>query len=177
VAAILLGDPPSDGTPAAGTLDQQTTAPQDPGTSVPALPTVDGGTPTSSIPAPTDPNATTTAAPSGTGTDPLGLGVSMTPPACDGTWIVILGSATDPATYLDDVTALLSRDANAKYALTQGACASLRQATPEGNQIYAVYLGPYPDQAAACAVSATTGSGAYVKRMDDTTPPDQTWAC
>ena len=68
-------------------------------------------------------------------------------------------------------------DPGAKYVLTQGACLSLRQSMPDGSQIYAVYLGPYPDQAAACTVSIEFGGGAYVKRMDNTTPPEQTWQC
>ena len=128
---------------------------------------------------PTDTALPTTGAPtsSGTADDPLGIGVPMTPPACDGTWIVIVASAVDPATYGADVTAGLATDPSARYVLTQGQCASLRQSTADGGRIYAVYLGPYPDQASACATSTGIGNGAYVKRMDDTTPPDQTWEC
>ena len=58
-----------------------------------------------------------------------------------------------------------------------GQCASLRQQTADGNQIYAVYLGPYPDQASACSASTSIGNGAYGKQMDATIPPEQTWEC
>ena len=61
--------------------------------------------------------------------------------------------------------------------LTPGQCTSLRQSTAEGSQIYAVYLGPYPDQASACSTSTGIGNGAYVKQMDPTIPPEQTWEC
>ena len=53
----------------------------------------------------------------------------------------------------------------------------MRQQTPEGAQIYAVYVGPYPDQAAACAARSAIGGNAYVKRMDNATPPEQLWTC
>ena len=54
---------------------------------------------------------------------------------------MILRLAMDLVTYPDDVSALLSTDPSAKYVLTAGQCASLRQQTDTGNQIYAVYLG------------------------------------
>jgi serine/threonine-protein kinase len=178
VVAIFFGDELR-GTPAADSED--TTTGDQVTSTAPTLPSLDDSTstPTDTAVPPTDTAAPTTATPTATaaGGDPLGLGVPMSAPACDGTWVVIVGSATDPASYADGVSALLSANTQAKYVLTQGACASLRQQSPEGNQIYAVYLGPYPDQASACTVSTSTGNGAYVKRMDDTTPPEQTWEC
>jgi serine/threonine-protein kinase len=54
---------------------------------------------------------------------------------------------------------------------------SMRQRTPEGSQIYAVYLGPFPDQATACSVRAGIGGGADAKRMDNATPAEQLWQC
>jgi hypothetical protein len=177
VVAIVLTNPEVDGTTASDSQPEQTAGVEDPAdTPAPAVSTPGGTEEPTSAPATTDPVGTPTATPSG-GNDPLGLGVAMTSPACDGTWVVILGSATDPATHADDVTALLSSNPEAKYVLTEGACSSLRQRTADGNQIYAVYLGPYPDQAAACTVSTGIGGGVYVKRMDDTTPSDQTWEC
>jgi serine/threonine-protein kinase len=53
----------------------------------------------------------------------------------------------------------------------------MRQQLPDGSLIYAAYIGPYPDQAAACAVRAAVGGSAYVKRMDDVTSAEQLWEC
>ena len=167
LVAIVWNRPEVDGTTSSDAAQQETATPT---VSTPA---------TSEVPTPPVTSVPPSTAPPtvGAGGDPLGLGVPMAPPACDGSWVVILGSATDPASYAADVSALLSTTAEAKYVLTQGTCASLRQQTPEGQQIYAVYLGPYPDQASACAVKLAAGVQAYVKQMDQTTPPDQTWSC
>ena len=181
VAAILFGDGLTGDPSAAG--DQQKTKATPTLSTEPALPTLtesvpaptDTGLPTDTGIPPTDPSAPQTA--TDASSDPLGLGVPMTPPACDGTWIIILGSAIDPATYTDDVTALLGIDPEAKYVLTEGQCASLRQATDQGNQIYAVWIGAYPDQQSACDIRNGIGGGVYVKKMDDTTPPTQTYTC
>ena len=176
--AIVLTNPEVDGTTASDSQQEETTTVQDPtDTPGPATSTPGGTENPTSAPATTGSEASATATEPGAGDDPLGLGVAMTSPACDGTWIVILGSATNPASYASGVTALLSGNPEAKYVLTQGACSSLRQQTADGDQIYAVYLGPYPDQASACAVSTEIGGGVYVKRMDDRTPPEQTWEC
>ncbi len=107
----------------------------------------------------------------------LGLGVPMSSPTCDGTWIVFLGAATDAARYSADVRALLDSHPGSMYTLTRGGCSSMRQQLPDGSLIYAVYTGPYPDQAAACAARAQVGGGAYVKRMDNVTPAEQLWEC
>jgi hypothetical protein len=180
VVAILFGDGLAGDPSAAG--DQQKTKATPTQSTDPALPTLGETTapPTDTgLPPDTGVPTDTTAPPTATeaSSDPLGLGVPMTPPACDGTWIIILNSAIDPATYAEDVTAALGIDPEAKYVLTEGQCASLRQATDDGNQIYAVWIGPYPDQQAACDVRNGIGGGAYVKRMDATTPPTQTYTC
>jgi serine/threonine-protein kinase len=173
LVAIVWNRPEVDGTTSSDAEQQETATPtvSTPGAS--EFPT----TPATSVPPLTSVPPETAPPTSSAGGDPLGLGVPMAPPACDGSWVVILGSATDPASYAADLSALLSANPGAKYVLTQGACPSLRQQTAEGQQIYAVYVGPYPDQAAACAVKLATGVQAYVKRMDGTTPPDQTWSC
>jgi hypothetical protein len=107
----------------------------------------------------------------------LGLGVPISSPACDGSWVVFLGAATDPATYVADVNAMLSSQPGTAYTLTRGGCSSMRQQLDDGSLIYAVYTGPYPDQAAACSARGVIGGVAYVKRMDDATPPDKLWQC
>ena len=179
VVAIVFGDDLR-GTSAADSQGKTTDKDTTTASADPALPSAGGSTQTpTDTTAPTTDTAAPTTGPtsSAAGGDPLGIGVPMTSPACDGTWVVIVGSATNPDSYAADVPALLGADPQARYVLTEGACASLRQRTTDGNQIYAVYLGPYPDQSSACAVSTEAGGGAYVKRMDDTTPPDQTWEC
>ena len=107
----------------------------------------------------------------------LGLGVPISPPACDGSWVVFVGNSTDPALYRTEVPAFLSSRPGSKYLLTEGGCSSMRQRMPDGNQIYAVYIGPYPTQADACAARAQAGGDAYVKRMDNSTPAAQLWQC
>ncbi len=106
----------------------------------------------------------------------LGLATTISSPECDSSWVVFLGSAVDPDTYPEDVAVLLADHPGAEYLLTEDSCASLRQEL-DGNRIYSVYEGPYPDQATACAARARVGGDAYVKRLDDTTPPEQLWTC
>jgi serine/threonine-protein kinase len=91
--------------------------------------------------------------------------------------VVFLGSATHPAAYRADVAGLMAGHPDARYLLTDGLCSSLRQRMPDGSVIYAVYLGPFPDQASACAVRRGIGGESYVKVLDDTTPPDRIWTC
>jgi serine/threonine-protein kinase len=136
-------------------------------------------------PLPTDPGTGDGDGSTGTEPDPgtigadgdLGLAVPMAQPACDGSFAVILASVTDPAQYASGVEAWLAQYPGSSYMLTEGSCSSLRQATPEGNQIYAVFAGPFPDQGQACSVRAKYGDGAYVKVLDDVTPPEQIASC
>ena len=134
------------------------------------LPTFGKDSGTSAEPTPDEPEPTTT-------DGDLELAVPMTAPACDGSWAVFVGAATDSARYATDVQVLLDSYPQAQYTLTQGGCSSMRQQLPDGTLIYAVWAGPYPDQASACAARTQFGEGAYVKRMDDATPPDQLWPC
>ena len=142
---------------------------------VPELPTLgeDDGTGDDATGADPTPPGTEPTTPAGD----LGLDVLMTPPTCDGSWTVFVGAATDAARYAADVQTLLDAHPAARYTLTQGGCSSMRQQLPDGTLIYAVWAGPYPDQASACAARTQFGEGAYVKRMDNSTPPDQLWQC
>jgi serine/threonine-protein kinase len=149
------------------TVDQQTDT-----ESSPALPLPGGfgggaGAGTAGVPGPA------TQAPNGD----LGLAVPISSPACDGTFVVFLGAATDPAGYVSAINHLLNSQPDTHYTLTQGGCSSMRQQLPDGSLIYAVYVGPFPDQAAACSARGEIGGDAYIKRMDDVTPPDQPWPC
>ena len=175
VGVAFFGDDLWNGTEASGSDRPAPSAaqeedPADTGTdteTLPDLPTLEPD-PGAEPPVETDP---------GVVNGDLGLGVPMTSPACDGTWVVFLGAATDPAAYESDVQTLLDANPGAQYTLTQGSCSSMRQSLPDGTLIYTVWTGPYADQAQACAARAGYGDGAYVKRMDDSTPPEQLWEC
>ncbi|MGW5723761.1 protein kinase domain-containing protein [Amycolatopsis sp. NPDC003865] len=104
----------------------------------------------------------------------LGLATAVTTPACDGSFVVILGSAITPARYRADVQRFLDAHPGAGYlhAPSTG-CGSLRQQV-NGADVYAVYSGPFGTKDAACAHRS---GGAYVKRLDNTTPPTQVVNC
>jgi hypothetical protein len=143
--------------------------------------TTTGGTTNSDgtvLPPPLPGGATDPGTTDGTTNGDLGLAVPITQPACDGSWVVFLGSSTDPTQYQAAIGGLLTRYPGSSYLLTSGSCTSLRQADTDGNPIYAVYTGPYPSQDEACAARAQSGDPhAYVKVLDNTTPPDQIWTC
>lgn len=107
----------------------------------------------------------------------LGLATPISSPACNGRWVVFVGSGLEPDTYPADVAQLLSQFPGADYLLTDGECSSLRQRLPDDRLIYAVYYGFYPTQAAACERRDQIGGDSYVKRLDDVTPADQLWEC
>src|SRR4051794_32468884 len=125
--------------------------------------------------APTESAPGTTGAPQ-SGED-LGLSTPISHPACDGQWIVLVGAATTPGRYPEGISGLLESYPGSQYLVTEGSCSSLRQRTADGNLIYAVFLGPFPGEADACAMRAQVGGGAYVKVLDDTTPPEQAGSC
>ncbi len=109
-----------------------------------------------------------TGAPGGTVTGDLGLSVQMTRPACDGTAIVVLFSAVNPAAYAAEVQDALDANPGAAYLRTDQACPSLTQATEAGDPIYAVYRIGGTTQSAVCAAVAAAGDGAYGKWLDNT---------
>ncbi len=104
----------------------------------------------------------------------LGLATAMTTPACDGSYVVVLGSAITPARYRADVQQFLAAHPGARYLHTPTTgCGSLRQQV-NGADVYAVFDGPFPSKASACA---RRGGSAYVKRLDNTSPPAQVVSC
>ncbi|MCZ2826076.1 MULTISPECIES: hypothetical protein [unclassified Modestobacter] len=174
IVAVMLGGSLSQMTPTADVENEQGSRAAD-GVgghegSTPGLPSPDGGI-DGVAPVPGEVSALETA------NGDLGLEVPISSPACDGTWIVFLGAAIDAATYESDISRLLAGQPDAKYLLTEGGCSSMRQRLPDGSLIYSAYIGPYPDQAAACAARAAVGGGAYVKRMDNVTSAEQLWEC
>ena len=62
----------------------------------------------------------------------------MSYPNCNGQGIVVLGNVTTPGMYAAGVQRLLDAHHGAYYLRTDQTCPSLRQATAEGNPIYAV---------------------------------------
>ncbi|TDV40942.1 serine/threonine-protein kinase [Actinophytocola oryzae] len=107
----------------------------------------------------------------------LALSVPLTTPACDGGYIVIVGSAVDPSRYGQDVQAFLDANPGSSYlhAPTTG-CQSLR-ARRDGVDIYSVYFGPFTDRAQACARRGAMGEDAYLRRLDDTSAPGEGVSC
>ncbi len=155
----------------------------------PSSPVASGSTPPSTPPSTTSPAAPPVTAPPVTTTQlsvrtsvagsvagraDLGLATAMSTPACDGSFVVILGSAITPARYRADVQRFLDAHPGSAYlhAPSTG-CGSLRQQV-NGADVYAVYSGPFGTKDAACAHRS---GGAYVKRLDNTTSPAQVVNC
>ncbi|MDT7805158.1 MAG: hypothetical protein QOI78_8591 [Actinomycetota bacterium] len=104
----------------------------------------------------------------------LGLATPLSTPACDGSYVVVLGSAITPARYRADVQQFLAAHPGAHYLHTPSTgCGSLRQQV-NGADVYAVYEGPFAGKENACA--RRTGA-AYVKRLDNTTSPATVVSC
>jgi serine/threonine-protein kinase len=98
----------------------------------------------------------------------------MSTPACDGSYVVVLGSAITPTRYRADVQQFLDAHPGARYLHTPTTgCGSLRQQV-NGADVYAVYDGPFAAKESACA--RRSGSE-YVKRLDNTTSPAQVVSC
>jgi serine/threonine-protein kinase len=98
----------------------------------------------------------------------LGIpGVAMTRPACDGSYVLMVGSAISPAFYQRDVTTALDTYPGASYLRTDQTCSSLRPDL-DGNAIYSTYFGPYGSVAEACAERWRGPADAYVKVLSTT---------
>ncbi|MET0233561.1 MAG: serine/threonine-protein kinase [Kibdelosporangium sp.] len=107
----------------------------------------------------------------------LGVSAPISSPACDGAYIVVVGSAISKTNYVADVERFFKESPGAKYlhALSTG-CSSLRSHV-NGVEIYAAYYGPYRDAQAACGKKAAVGRDSFVRRLDNSTPPDQVVSC
>lgn len=101
----------------------------------------------------------------------LDVSIPMSHPPCDGTGIVVLGSAVTPGRYDADVQRMLSTFPRSAYLRTDQSCPSLRQATDASDPIYAVYCVAGRTQAQVCAAVRAAGGGAYGKWLDTTTDP------
>jgi serine/threonine protein kinase len=107
----------------------------------------------------------------------LSLSVPLSTPACDGSYIVIVGSAVNPKQYGESVQKFLDENSGAKYlhAPSTG-CRSLRQQF-EGADIYSVYYGPFVNKARACDKRDSVGKDSFVRRLDDTSSPERAVSC
>jgi len=101
----------------------------------------------------------------------LGLPMPMSHPNCNGGGIVVLGNVTTPGMYGAGVQGLLKTHPGASYLRTDQACPSLRQASDEGNPIYAVFKFAGTTQREVCTAVRAAGGGAYGKWLDYSTDP------
>ena len=164
-----LAQPPS--APPTASPPQPSSEPQIPGPAAPSSPVSPLPTTSSPIPITTPPTTTPPSRTPGMPPRPpgdLGLPTPMSSPACNGQAIVVLGSVTTPGQYAEGVQRLLNAHPGASYLRTDQSCPSLRQATEEGNPIYAVYR---PGGTTLCAEVRAAGDGAYGKLLDYTTDP------
>ncbi|GGC53130.1 hypothetical protein IEU95_10220 [Hoyosella rhizosphaerae] len=117
------------------------------------------------------------AAPSATSdSGDLGLTTPMTRPACDGSGIAVVYSATTPGRYANEVQNALNQHSGARYLRTDQACPSLRQSF-NGNPIYAVYFPAGNTHAQICSTVRRLGGNAYGRWLDTTSDPAELIAC
>jgi hypothetical protein len=126
-----------------------------PTSTVPATPAASTPPPTPQSPAPVD---------------DLGLGVPEVAPECDGSYIVIVGSAVTPERYSTDVAALLAAHPGSHYVRTARSCGSFQDVTASGDPIYAVYLGPYSRLGDACSARSIVGFDSMVREVSSAAP-------
>lgn len=107
----------------------------------------------------------------------LGLNIPISRPECDGMGIVVFVSLVTPGMYAAEVQRGLSLHPGSSYLRTDQACPSLRQATEEGNPIYAVYQPAGYREDEVCDAVRSAGNGAYGKWLNTVTPPDYVIPC
>lgn len=107
----------------------------------------------------------------------LSLTTPISRPSCNGQAIVIFGSVTTPGLYPEGVQRLLNAHPGSYYLRTDQTCPSLRQATEEGNPIYAVFIPGGTTENSVCAKVRAAGNGAYAKWLDYTTDPSYIIPC
>jgi len=132
---------------------------------------------TQPAPAPAAPPQTAAPRPAIAPSGDLGLRQAMSRPACNGQYIVVLGSVTTPGQYAPGVQRLLDAHPGAYYLRTDQTCPSLRAATAAGNPIYAVYIPGGTTRAQVCSVVRAVGGDAYGKVLDYTTDPSYQVPC
>lgn len=177
VATTVPSGPPIDPNTTTSVATSTTTPPLMPPTTpagsatVPPTPTAPPGpdTPTTTAaPTTTVPAAVTTTTPPAPGdTVPGDLGVpgaDMTRPVCGGEYITIIASAIGDQATSTSIRRVLDQYPDAKYLRTDQACESLSQSS-QGQPIYVVYFGPFPEASDACAARADGPTDAYAKQL------------
>ena len=100
----------------------------------------------------------------------LGIAQPMSRPACDGQFVVMVGSMVDPVRYAEQTVEVLGAFPGSQYLRTDQTCPSLRASVNGVDPIYSVYFGPFPSSDSACNQRAALGGDAYVKVLDLVTP-------
>ena len=165
--------------PTTAPLVAPTAAP--PGTNAPATPTIPI-TPasTTTVAPPAGVTTTIAAVPPPPGdTVPGDLGVTGRPmqrPVCTGGYITVLGSNVASRTSAAGIQQLLERYPGSEYLRTDQSCRSLDRSA-EGEPIYVVFLGPFPERSDACIARAQGPDGAYARQLSDEVGPDHGVAC
>lgn len=95
----------------------------------------------------------------------LGLPTPESNLPCDGSYVVIVGSAVTPGRYAQEVAWLLSATPGTRYLRTSGSCGSFSQRTRSGALVYAVYLGPFPTLAEACAARSRAPAESIILQL------------
>lgn len=107
----------------------------------------------------------------------LGLSTPITQPACDGTAIVVVGNAIDPANYAAEVQGILNAFPGSSYLRSDQSCPSLRPRSDQGTLIYAVYQVAGRSMGEMCSLRNRIGGDAYGKWLDRTTDPATYFTC
>ncbi|HEX6355496.1 serine/threonine-protein kinase [Actinophytocola sp.] len=142
-------------------------SPDDKAANPPTTPTTTATTVTT----PTGPPTTQTSAAD------LSVSVPISTPACDGGYIVIVGSAIDPNNYQRTVQAFLDANPGARYLHTPSTgCSSLQQQV-DGVDVYAVYYGPFVRKNRACEMRNDIGGDTFIRRLDNTSTPAKGVSC
>ncbi|HWL45441.1 MAG TPA: hypothetical protein VNQ73_21050 [Ilumatobacter sp.] len=156
----------------------------------PTLPTNTTPSPTAAPPVettapavpPTSPAATSPTSPSDTvpdGAVPGDLGVPNRPmqrPVCSGGYITVLGSNVASRTSAAGIAQLLEQYPGSEYLRTDQSCRSLDR-SGQGEPIYVVFLGPFPEASDACIAREQGPSGAYARQLSDDVGPDHGVNC
>jgi serine/threonine protein kinase len=116
----------------------------------------------------------TPAPPGAEGPDLQLSGYANQVPACDGSLIALVASAVTPGQYRNDVAEKLSLYPDAAYFFVPGSCSSLRWQL-NGNDVYAVYYGPFSSSSTACVRAREVGG--YVKVLNNTSDPLKPFRC
>lgn len=134
------------------------------------------------VPPATDPSATTAPPTSAAGpgdTVPGDLAVSgrpMTRPVCTGGYITVIGSNVASRTSPAGIAQLLEEYPGSEYLRTDQSCPSLDR-SGQGEPIYVVYFGPFPEASDACQARRQGPEGAYARRLSEDVGPDHSVDC